>query len=53
MHDLASGHEHVFVKDSTRLGWSCAHPGCDLFKRAAEFDDVKVLGGGSRGPAAA
>ena len=40
-------HEHVLVKDPTRLGWQCRLLGCGFFKPAEEFDDVPMVGGGS------
>ena len=44
-----SGHQHLLVKDPTRLGWKCAAAGCGFFKLAEEFDGIALVGGGLRG----
>ncbi|WP_145503149.1 hypothetical protein [Streptomyces sp. CFMR 7] len=41
-------HQHVLAKHPTRFGWVCQLEGCGLFKPAEEFDDVRLVGGGSR-----
>lgn len=38
-------HDHLFVKDARRLGYSCAVDGCSHFKPAAVFDHMPRISG--------
>ena len=42
--EWAEEHQHLLVKDPTRLGWKCEAAGCHFFKPAEEFDGIAVLG---------